>query len=221
VSTLQTDRRGRVDSGGLRAPNGATRPRFVIAAPDRGLLGALVLAFLRQLYPDSPIERCAPDTASPPRTVTVRLHGGRPRVVVFEDEPPASLLVPLARTGECGLVTVTSREEDFRQAVEGLFDDGTSYITPSLVRALALASIEPEARPARLTRREAEVVRLLGAGCSNKEMALALVVSPNTVRAHLQSISVKFGVSSRAKIAARARSLGLLDGATPWRPARG
>jgi DNA-binding NarL/FixJ family response regulator len=55
--------------------------------------------------------------------------------------------------------------------------------------------------PAGLTDRQAEVLRLLAAGCSNREIARRLVVSPRTAEHHVQAIYAKIGVSSRAAAA--------------------
>jgi DNA-binding CsgD family transcriptional regulator/tetratricopeptide (TPR) repeat protein len=60
-----------------------------------------------------------------------------------------------------------------------------------------------------LTRRELEVLRLLAAGKSNRQIAEALFISPKTVSVHATSILAKLGVHSRLEAAARARELGL------------
>ena len=52
--------------------------------------------------------------------------------------------------------------------------------------------------PAGLTEREAEVLRLVAAGLSNKEIAAELHLSAKTVSRHLSNIFTKIGVSSRA-----------------------
>lgn len=64
-------------------------------------------------------------------------------------------------------------------------------------RAAALVSSSSD-RPAGLTAREAEVLRLIAAGKSNRDVAGTLVVSEHTVARHVQNIYAKLGVSSRA-----------------------
>jgi predicted ATPase/DNA-binding CsgD family transcriptional regulator/DNA-binding XRE family transcriptional regulator len=51
--------------------------------------------------------------------------------------------------------------------------------------------------PPGLTEREGEVLRLVAQGCSNVQIAEALVISPRTVDAHLRSIYSKLDISSR------------------------
>jgi DNA-binding CsgD family transcriptional regulator len=61
-----------------------------------------------------------------------------------------------------------------------------------------------------LTGRELEVLRLLVAGGSNREIADALFVSPRTVQAHLANLFGKLEVHTRAAAVARAYELGLV-----------
>jgi HD-GYP domain-containing protein (c-di-GMP phosphodiesterase class II)/DNA-binding CsgD family transcriptional regulator len=53
-------------------------------------------------------------------------------------------------------------------------------------------------RPAGLSDREAEVLRLIARGLSNRDMAAQLVISQDTVKHHIQHIYDKIGVSTRA-----------------------
>jgi LuxR family maltose regulon positive regulatory protein len=65
--------------------------------------------------------------------------------------------------------------------------------------------------PEPLTDREEEVLELLAAGLSNREIAAQLVISPETVKKHAGNIYGKLGVGSRTEAVARARELDLLD----------
>jgi DNA-binding NarL/FixJ family response regulator len=63
-----------------------------------------------------------------------------------------------------------------------------------------------------LTRREADVLRLLAGGQSDKEIALALGISPNTVAAHFRNILNKTKCANRTEAVAYARRRGLRAG---------
>jgi LuxR family maltose regulon positive regulatory protein len=95
--------------------------------------------------------------------------------------------------------------------------------TPQYVRELLEALGEEEVETAAapwppsappliepLTPRELEVLHLLGGGCSNREIAEALVITLNGVKKHTSNIYGKLGVHSRTQAIARARQLGLL-----------
>jgi DNA-binding CsgD family transcriptional regulator len=69
---------------------------------------------------------------------------------------------------------------------------------PDLARVEALSRAGVATAPGGLTAREIEVLRLVAAGKTNREIAKALVLSDHTVRRHLQNIFNKIGVSSRA-----------------------
>jgi DNA-binding NarL/FixJ family response regulator len=61
-----------------------------------------------------------------------------------------------------------------------------------------------------LTRRELEVLQLLGSGARAPEIAAELGISPKTVSSHLQSIFRKLNVHSRAQAVSRAYEHGLV-----------
>lgn len=58
--------------------------------------------------------------------------------------------------------------------------------------------------------REFEVLELLAAGRSNKEIADKLSVSPNTVKTHVAKLYGKLEVTRRTEAVSRARELGML-----------
>src|SRR5262249_23630596 len=51
-----------------------------------------------------------------------------------------------------------------------------------------------------LTPQEQQVVRFVGQGLSNKEVAAQLFLSPRTIEYHLRKVFVKLGISSRAEL---------------------
>jgi DNA-binding NarL/FixJ family response regulator len=78
-------------------------------------------------------------------------------------------------------------------------------------RTSALLSARPSV--AGLTEREVEVLRLVAAGKSNREIAGDLYLSVKTVARHLSNIFFKIGVSSRTAATAFAYEHGLMDDA--------
>jgi DNA-binding CsgD family transcriptional regulator len=66
-----------------------------------------------------------------------------------------------------------------------------------------------------LTSRELEVLRLVAAGCSNREIAAELFIAPKTASVHVSNILGKLGVASRGEAAAKAHGLRLFDAGAP------
>jgi DNA-binding NarL/FixJ family response regulator len=58
-----------------------------------------------------------------------------------------------------------------------------------------------------LSPREAEVSRLVAAGCSNREIAVALVIGEDTVKKHVSHALAKLGLENRTQLAVRAAQL--------------
>ena len=111
-----------------------------------------------------------------------------------------------------GLQAAGNRQEDAARSLaeaHAVFTDLGA--APALARADALAarlaassvaptrhSAAPAAFPGRLSRREAEVLRLLAAGRSNQQIAQALFLSPRTVQRHVANAYLKIGAHNKA-----------------------
>ena len=104
------------------------------------------------------------------------------------------------------------RKESFDRAA-GLLLGADDYLVKPFVLDELLARVQRLARrsrpvtrsvTARLTRREAEVLRLLAAGLEQGDIARDLVITPRTVAKHIEHILFKLGVHSRAQAIALA-----------------
>jgi two-component system NarL family response regulator len=82
---------------------------------------------------------------------------------------------------------------------------GQTCISPEVAAKLAARISIPE-----LTARELEVLRLVVAGQSNKEIGATLHISEGTVRAHINNILSKMGVSDRTQATTLAIKRGLV-----------
>ncbi len=80
----------------------------------------------------------------------------------------------------------------------------TGAVVPGLGRD------ERAGRPGGLSERELEVVRLVGDGFTNAQIAQRLFLSEHTAAAPVRNILSKLDLRSRAQIAARASERGLL-----------
>lgn len=83
-------------------------------------------------------------------------------------------------------------------------------ITERLLRAGSALRVDTDAPREELTGREAEVVRLMAGGYSNREIATALGTAEGTVKNHVSSILAKFGVRDRTRAVLKALEGGLL-----------
>jgi HD-GYP domain-containing protein (c-di-GMP phosphodiesterase class II) len=94
-------------------------------------------------------------------------------------------------------------------------------LDPDAVEAVLAAAGHRAARrragAAGLTAREVDVLRLLARGCSNKDIAARLVISPKTVANHVEHIYTKIGAANRAAAAWFATQHGLLADEEPVR----
>jgi HD-GYP domain-containing protein (c-di-GMP phosphodiesterase class II) len=95
------------------------------------------------------------------------------------------------------------------EAVSGRLDGD---VVEAVLEAAGHRPSRRAARPAGLTRREAEVLLHVAQGLSNKEIASALWISEKTVRNHVEHIYAKIGVSNRIGASLYATRHGLTGG---------
>ncbi len=72
------------------------------------------------------------------------------------------------------------------------------------------SGLEAPVQRGELSDREREILRLVATGASNKEIALQLAISPNTVKVHLRNVFAKISVTSRTEAAMFAIREGLV-----------
>jgi len=61
-----------------------------------------------------------------------------------------------------------------------------------------------------LSPRERNILELIAAGQTNKEIARSLGITPETVKTHMKNIFVRFSVTKRSQAVSRAQNLGLV-----------
>ena len=129
--------------------------------------------------------------------------------IVLACAVPTAVLAVALRYFEQGMVTGEISLRVFALVVGSLFLVVGLFLglrnredkAPSLPQVSAEGTLSP---------RESEVLSLIVAGRTNKEIADALFLSENTVKTHVNSLYAKLGVNRRTQAVARARDLGLL-----------
>lgn len=132
--------------------------------------------------------------------------GGTPVLVLVDDDVPAAALSDLEQQGMSVLSDGVSRAQlqaALRTVAVGLAVRDPA-VPPPLHRAPQVSETD------QLTPRERELLRFLGEGLGNREIALALGLTDHTVKFHLRSIYAKLGVRTRTEAVSVAVRRGLL-----------
>jgi DNA-binding CsgD family transcriptional regulator len=91
-----------------------------------------------------------------------------------------------------------------RNELEALGDSREADMAAALLRALGAKGRAGPRAAGLLTQREIEVLRLLGEGLTNAEIAARLFISPKTAEHHVSRIFAKLGMTKRSEAAAYA-----------------
>jgi DNA-binding NarL/FixJ family response regulator len=142
-------------------------------------------------------------------TATARITAEHPgtRVVVLTTYADDESIIGALRAGALGYLTKDATRAEIGRALQAAAA-GQAVLDPGVQqRLLSAAARAPEpavAAPSgaaddELTPREAEVLRLIAAGQSNREIARALFVSEATIKTHVNRIFAKTGSRDRAQ----------------------
>lgn len=127
------------------------------------------------------------------------------RIVILTGIHAPGLIAQLLNTGIVGLFSKGSDLNELYQNLP-LILNGGRYIASSFNEALQAQQNTPA-----LTGREQQILNMIVAGKTNKEIAQQLVISPKTVDKHRTSLMDKLGVHSVAELLAYAFREGLID----------
>ncbi len=140
-----------------------------------------------------------------------------PRVLILTTFGNDGYVYDALRAGASGFLLKRARPAEIAQAVRTVAA-GTSLLFPESLRELAARNTSgggDRLASARLTEREAEVLRLMARGHSNAEIAGALVLGVQTVKTHVANVLAKLGARDRTQAVIAAYDSGFID---PRRP---
>jgi DNA-binding NarL/FixJ family response regulator len=146
------------------------------------------------------------------------------RVLLLCDGCSRELIIEALEWGASGCVSKSSPPAEFARAVRAAHRGESWFSRTVLLEALcAQPAGRATAAPAaegKLTPREHEVMDLIGAGLSNKEIARRLAISDHTVKTHLHRVYVKLHRSGRYKALLAQPALGLAASALAPAPSQ-
>ena len=132
----------------------------------------------------------------------------RVRVIVLTSFAEDDKLLPAVQAGAAGYLLKNAQPQELARAVRAAHA-GEALLDPQ-VAARLLESIAQPAAPDPLTRREREVLELIGRGMSNKRIARELGIAEKTVKTHVGHVLAKLGVTDRTQAALHAVRAGLV-----------
>lgn len=145
----------------------------------------------------------------------LRGAGALPPTLVLTTFDDGDAAIAAIKAGAKGLMLKDVSLEDLAQAIRALADDRTAFqpaMTESLMAALqrtpATASDSYVAEA--LTAREKEVLHLICAGYSNREIADLLALAEGTVKNHVSNLLLKLDARDRTQAALKALQQGHL-----------
>jgi DNA-binding NarL/FixJ family response regulator len=131
-------------------------------------------------------------------------------LTAYDDE---EYVLGLLDAGAAGYLLKSARGRDLVGAIRAI-RAGESVLHPNIIARLlkraTVAPVKDNRAPGLLSEREAEVLRLVALGMSNKEVADELFLSQRTVKAHLTSVFNKLNVASRSEAIVKGLQWGLV-----------
>jgi len=148
------------------------------------------------------LEHSGPPEDAPVRSL--RRHATATRILVMCEANTEQMTINFIQQGASGCLLKSSAASLWAKAVRNVHSGETWFGRTALLEALrSQITIAPAAEQAIeegvLTRREGEILHLLGAALTNKEIARRLAISDKTVKTHLHHIYVKLNRSGRYK----------------------
>jgi DNA-binding NarL/FixJ family response regulator len=137
------------------------------------------------------------------------------RVIILTTFELDEYIAEAVRAGAAGFLVKDTEPEELLRAVR-VVHDGDALLSPSVTRRI-MAQLALQSRAAspprsldQITEREREVLRLVGEGLNNAEIAGRLFITPLTAKTHVSRIMAKLQVRDRAQLVVLAYESGLV-----------
>jgi DNA-binding NarL/FixJ family response regulator len=210
TTVVVADDQGMVRSGLISLLEGDPEVTVVGEASD----GAQAVAVVRRTDPDVVLmDIRMPELDGLSATRQLVADGARARVLVLTTFDLDEYVFEALRSGASGFLLKDAPVEELLSAVR-VVSRGDAVLSPAVTRRVIeeFAASRPAARTEpspELTPRELEILRYLGRGLSNAEIAADLVLSESTVKTHVSRVLLKLGLRDRVQAVIYAYECGL------------
>jgi len=168
--------------------------------------GREAIDLFRRFTPDvTLLDLRMPEVDGVTAITAIREHAPTARIVVLTTYDSDEDIYRGLRAGAKAYLLKDTPPQELLDTIRAVHA-GQTRIPPDVAAKLAERMTGPE-----LTHRELDVLRLLMAGKSNKEIAAALFISEGTVKTHVNNILGKLGVSDRTQAVTTALKRGLVS----------
>jgi DNA-binding NarL/FixJ family response regulator len=137
-------------------------------------------------------------------------EGKRPHVLVLTVHEDEGMVLEAITRGASGYVLKQATRAELFSALRKVAEGGR-YFDSVVAEALLSARAKAPNTDDYLNAREIQTLDLVAAGCTNREIASRLFVSPDTVKAHLSEVFRKLGARDRTEAVAMAFRRGLVE----------
>lgn len=139
-----------------------------------------------------------------------------PKVVILTTFERDDYIFEALQAGASGFLLKNTPPEELLAGIR-LVASGAALLSPTVTRRVigAVAAAGPRREPppelGQLTEREREVLRAVGRGLSNAEVAAELIIGEATVKTHVSSVFTKLGLRDRVQAVVFAHEHGLVE----------
>jgi DNA-binding NarL/FixJ family response regulator len=147
--------------------------------------------------------------------IRLRRAGWRAPILILGKTEDDGVLRAAIEVEASAIISDAEAAEDLIGAVRQSAG-GMTLIRPERIASMLRKQKFRDDRLHRLSRRESEILSLLGHGVSSREIASRLAISYLTVRSHVRNLARKLAAHSKLEMVAKAHQLGLLTDTVVW-----
>jgi NarL family two-component system response regulator LiaR len=132
------------------------------------------------------------------------------KIIMLTSYQKDDLVQQSLEAGATGYLLKNASIDTLANAIRSAYS-GQPALAPEVMKSLIHTKKSPQKPGSDLSKRELEVLALIGEGLSNEEIAERLVISPATARHHVSACIQKLGAANRAQAAALAVRNGMIS----------